>query len=152
MTRILVGLVFIVGMTGCATTHNKTTQDQVQTRVVELEKKLEEKDAEIVDLQYEVKDLSSRVDAARTPAVAEPPMAVPPAVAPKGGDDIVRVAAAPDKVQAALKAAGVYNGRVDGKIGPATKAAIVAFQKSQGLTADGVVGRKTWDALKTYLK
>ena len=30
--------------------------------VVELEKKLEEKDSEIVDLQYEVKDLSSKVE------------------------------------------------------------------------------------------
>ena len=151
--RIFFGLAFIVGMAGCASTQNKTSQDQVQTRVVDLEKKLEEKDAEIVDLQYAVKDLSSRVDASKASAVAEPPMAAGSADAAKNSaNDIIRVAAAPEKVQAALKAAGVYNGKVDGRIGPATKAAVVEFQKSQGLKADGVVGRKTWDALKTYLK
>ncbi len=152
--RILFGLLFIFGVTGCATTKNKATQqDQVQTRVTELEKKVEEKDAEIVDLQYAVKDLSSRVDAAKASAVAEPPMAAgSAAVVKNSGNDIIHVAAAPEKVQAALKAAGVYNGKVDGRIGPATKAAVVAFQQAQGLKADGVVGRKTWDALKTYLK
>ena len=156
--RILFGLLLIVGVTGCATTQNKATQqDQVQTRVTELEKKIEEKDAEIVDLQYAVKDLSSRLDASKASAVAEPPMAPPEPsgnaiVVKGGGNDIIHVAVAPEKIQAALKAAGVYNGKVDGKVGPATRAAIVEFQQSQGLKADGVVGRRTWDALKTYLK
>ena len=155
--RILFGLLLIVGVTGCATTQNKATQqDQVQTRVTELEKKIEEKDAEIVDLQYAVKDLSSRVDAVKASAMAEPPMAPESAdTVVRGGsngNDMIRVAAAPEKVQAALKAAGVYNGKVDGRIGPATRAAVVAFQRSQGLKADGIVGRRTWDALKTYLK
>ena len=152
--RIIFGFLFVLGVSGCATTQNKASQqEQMQTRVVELEKKLEEKDAEIVDLQYAVKDLSSRVDASKAPAVAEP--SVPAAgsvVVVKGGNNIIRVAADPEKVQAALKAAGFYNGKVDGKIGAGTRAAVIEFQKSQGLNADGVIGRKTWDALKTYLK
>ena len=149
--RILFGFLFVLGVSGCATTRNKASQqDQMQTRVVELEKKLEEKDAEIVDLQYAVKDLSSRVDASKAPAVAVVPAAE--SVAVKGGNDIIRVAVAPEKIQAALKAAGFYNGKVDGKIGAGTKAAIVQFQRSQGLNADGVVGPKTWDVLKTYLQ
>lgn len=36
---------------------------------------------------------------------------------------------------------------IDGKFGAKTEAAVKAFQKAHGLTADGVVGRKTWAAL-----
>jgi LysM repeat protein len=35
----------------------------------------------------------------------------------------------------------------DGIFGSVTQQAVVAFQKSAGLTGDGIVGRKTWDAL-----
>ncbi len=55
-------------------------------------------------------------------------------------------------IQKALKGAGYYQGTVDGKIGPATKDAVKAFQKDHGLEADGVVGRRTWDKLKVYLE
>ena len=56
------------------------------------------------------------------------------------------------QVQAALKNAGFYKGEVDGKEGPQTKRAIKAFQRARGLNPDGVVGPKTWEELKKYLK
>ena len=36
---------------------------------------------------------------------------------------------------------------IDGEFGPATRAAVIAFQKQSGLTASGVVDRPTWKAL-----
>ncbi len=55
------------------------------------------------------------------------------------------------QIQTALKNAGLYNGNIDGKIGPASKNAIEAFQKNSGLKVDGKVGPKTWAALEAYL-
>ena len=48
----------------------KTQNEQIESRVTELEKNLQAKDAQIVDLQYQVKDLSSKIDAIK-PAESE---------------------------------------------------------------------------------
>ena len=55
------------------------------------------------------------------------------------------------KIQTALRNAGLYQGNIDGKIGPATKKAIMEFQTAHNLKADGKVGPKTWAALDPYL-
>jgi len=55
------------------------------------------------------------------------------------------------EIQTALVNAGYKPGPVDGKLGPRTKTAIIAFQKDMGLKADGVVGRKTWGKLGIHL-
>ena len=47
----------------------------------------------------------------------------------------------PNATRLVQKAVGV---EVDGKCGKNTKAAIIAYQKAHGLTADGCVGIKTW--------
>ncbi len=51
------------------------------------------------------------------------------------------------EVQRRLKRWGYYTGSVDGVFGSGTKKAVVAFQKKNGLTADGIVGRSTLAAL-----
>ena len=159
--KLLIVFMLALSFSGCATTQMKTQNEQIQSRLTDLEKNLQAKDAEIVDLQYQVKDLSSKLDTAKP---TESDQVSPESstggdqaesVKPSEGLDksqIIRVKVNPEKIQRALKSAGVYTGPVDGRIGPGTKEAIVEFQKSHGLKADGVLGRKTWDELKVYLK
>lgn len=47
-------------------------------------------------------------------------------------------------VQVVLKNLGFYTGAIDGFYGPKTEAAVIAFQKSEGINADGVVGPVTF--------
>ncbi len=47
------------------------------------------------------------------------------------------------RIQKKLKELGFYGGAVDGIYGSATKKAVTAFQKSCGITADGIAGPKT---------
>lgn len=51
------------------------------------------------------------------------------------------------EVQRRLKQWGYYNGSIDGVFGSGTKNAVILFQKKNGLTADGVVGKETYKAL-----
>ncbi|MFA4927607.1 MAG: peptidoglycan DD-metalloendopeptidase family protein [Patulibacter sp.] len=46
-------------------------------------------------------------------------------------------------LQVAMKAVGLYTGRVDGVTGPRTLRAVVRFQRGKKLTADGVAGPRT---------
>ena len=51
------------------------------------------------------------------------------------------------EMQRRLKQWGYYKGSVDGVFGSGTRAAVIAFQKKNGLTPDGVVGKATYKAL-----
>ena len=59
------------------------------------------------------------------------------------------------ELQRLLAAQGVYRGEIDNDFGELTRAAVVAFQK-RTFTApgdhDGVVGDKTWAALRAAVK
>lgn len=50
-------------------------------------------------------------------------------------------------VQTKLKQWGYYTGSVDGIFGPKTKEAVKYFQRKNGLTVDGIVGKKTAAAM-----
>ncbi len=52
------------------------------------------------------------------------------------------------ELQRRLKAAGFDPGTPDGDFGQKTDTAVRAFQRSQGLTDDGIVGTQTWNALQ----
>jgi peptidoglycan hydrolase-like protein with peptidoglycan-binding domain len=52
------------------------------------------------------------------------------------------------ELQTLLKNKGFNPGPVDGAFGPKTKAAVLSYQRANGLVADGIVGPKTWGKLK----
>lgn len=55
------------------------------------------------------------------------------------------------QVQQKLKNWGYYNGAVDGIFGSGTRKAVMLFQRKNNLTADGIVGSKTLEALGIYV-
>ncbi len=77
--------------------------------------------------------------------------APPPPPRSSSSGSAIRVPVPARTVQAALKEAGFYHGNIDGKVGPQTVSAITAFQRSQGIKADGVVGRVTWQHLQAFV-
>ena len=54
------------------------------------------------------------------------------------------------QIQTKLKNWGYYSGNVDGIYGSATLSAVKYFQRKNGLTADGIAGTKTLQALGIY--
>lgn len=54
------------------------------------------------------------------------------------------------QIQTKLKNWGYYSGNVDGVYGSATLAAVKKFQKKNGLTADGIAGTKTLEAMGIF--
>ncbi len=50
-------------------------------------------------------------------------------------------------IQTALSSKGYYSGNIDGIYGTGTKNAVLAFQRDNGLSADGIAGKQTLKAL-----
>ena len=134
--RILLSVLIAISMAGCATGKKTVKEkDDLQTRVTELEEQLSEKDREIQDLESELENARKYSSGGNYTL-----------------DNYVSYGKMSAKeIQKALKNAGFYKGSIDGKIGKMTKRAVKDFQRSNGLTADGVVGKKTSAALRQYL-
>ncbi|MFC8367305.1 peptidoglycan-binding protein [Streptomyces sp. NPDC057239] len=52
------------------------------------------------------------------------------------------------EAQCLLRRAGVSPGDVDGIFGPLTRRAVKRFQDREGLVVDGIIGQRTWQALR----
>lgn len=130
MLKFLVVFLLALSLIGCATPRVKQTQVQeLQNRIVTLERELSAKDEQIHSLEEELYQRETK------PGRAEARI---PGITPK-------------RIQRALKNTGFYKGPIDGNIGSQTRQAIKEFQKANGLKADGIVGRRTWEKLSKYL-
>lgn len=156
---LALGMVIFL-LSGCISTQSPSSLNQLQIKVAQLERKVQERDAAIETLKTEMQDLSNQVEDiesfAMTESLGDFAVSVPTATI-KSRDNIeedariIRVDVDPKKLQQALKNSGYYKGTIDGKVGSKSKEAIAAFQKDHGLTDDGIVGKRTWAALKVYL-
>lgn len=55
-------------------------------------------------------------------------------------------------LQSWLHKAGFNPGAIDGTYGANTEKAVKEFQKKVGITADGIAGKQTYNALQSYLR
>ena len=132
--KLILTVVLFISLIGCATTKRTTTQassEELQAKINDLEKQLQDKDEQIRALE------------AKTPKVKGTELSIEEV-------DVSKVT--PTQIQTALKKAGYYNDAIDGKIGKKTKDAVKEFQKANGLKADGKVGKQTWAKLQKYLE
>jgi len=145
MKNLVLGLVVVFGVTSFIGCNKKKKEEAADLNGVVTENVVSVTDnsTQNADTTNSVPVVVENASAAASTEVAEPAMAPAP----------VDVKAKPTtkQIQQALKNAGLYNGKVDGNIGPKTKKAIETFQTQNGLKADGKVGRKTWKALSVYL-
>jgi murein L,D-transpeptidase YcbB/YkuD len=153
--RCLMGLMFVVLLTGCATTQKPTAASQLEVRVAEIEDQMDAQDQDVTELKYAVDTLETTVEqmgSGRSVQKSSSDASGLSASSALGSQQILRVPVAAEEVQQALKDAGYYEGAIDGKLGSGSQRAIKAFQKDHGLESDGIVGQKTWTELKSYIK
>ncbi|MDD5195039.1 MAG: peptidoglycan-binding domain-containing protein [Candidatus Omnitrophica bacterium] len=135
--KLLLTVLLVFGLAGCATTGKSKSNSQcqeLQDKLTETESRLQQKDEEVRNLEEELNKVKSEG------------LTVSQEFSSEGAKPTDK------NIQTALKNAGFYNGEIDGKIGKMTMAAIEEFQKSNGLKADGKVGPQTWSKLKKYLE
>lgn len=136
---IVVPSILMLALSGCATTraHKPDPAMDQSRQIVDMQNQLVAKDQEIQDLRYQL-------DSSR--------QALPTTNISIGGNDrfnILRVSGVgASELQRALSRAGYDPGPIDGKLGTKTRSAVKAFQRAHGLKADGVVGERTWSALR----
>ena len=80
------------------------------------------------------------------PGVPPPPTAPPTSPTPDAADEMLRIGdsgPAVLEIQQRLSDLGFWLGEIDGHYGQLTRQAVMAFQKAEGLTRDGVAGPRT---------
>ncbi|MFH1189874.1 MAG: peptidoglycan-binding domain-containing protein [Candidatus Omnitrophota bacterium] len=134
-------------ISGCGTSQKKVQSEVtgIKTRVETLESRVEGVESKQADVERMTAEQAQALDELRSVSAPQPGSNI--SVKPREGHRTGRM----KEVQQALKNAGYYDGKVDGVKGKNTKKAIKEFQKTNGLTADGVAGPRTWELLKNHL-
>ncbi len=116
----------------------KTKVDTLESRVESVESKQTESERMVSEQNQVIEEMKSRKEARVSTNITTRQ------TVSTGGRAHTK------EIQACLKNAGFYKGKIDGVKGRSTKKAIKEFQKANGLRADGVVGVKTWEAMNKY--
>jgi murein L,D-transpeptidase YcbB/YkuD len=123
---------------GCATTRPKPAVQDSNAQLASMQTQLQAKDQEIQDLHSQLESQQQSLSNNFSPS------------APRDKYNLLKVPGVSGMdVQRALLRAGYDPGPLDGRPGKKTRAAVKAFQKKNNLTADGVVGERTWTALRS---
>jgi len=154
----LVLIMTVVGfLTGCASTGTQPSAvNQLQIRVAQLETQVDAQDQDIADIKASIGGIGKHIQKTSRPLASVTIPEVKPydklsSTPQADAQGILRVPVDPQKVQKALKAAGYYNGAIDGKLGTGSQSAIRKFQVENELVSDGIIGKRTWARLKEYL-
>ena len=133
--KIVLAIFLAVMVSGCATFKKNAQMQDLEMQVSDLQMQIQQRDERIHSLEDEL--TAAQQKSSKKSEIL-------------GKVDFTK----PDtrSVQKALKAAGFYDGLVDGKLGPKTQAAVREFQKSRGLKEDGVIGRQTWAELSEHIE
>ncbi len=133
-----------MGLAGCATSGTQKIQEnqQLKARIVQLESEIQKREEQKNQLETQLEEeRRSKENIERKLGYVKAGGAIKDFESPS----------TIKKIQTALKNAGYEVGPIDGKMGRKTKDAIKDFQRENGLTADGIVGQKTWAKLSKYL-
>lgn len=144
--KMLCGLViFFVAFAvcGCASTQKKTDEEikTIKSKVDTLETRVEGMETKQAEVERAASEHAQAIEELKTTAVKT--NFSPRTSVGKGKEHI-------KDIQTCLKNAGYYTGAIDGIKGGQTVKATKEFQKANGLAADGVVGKKTWELLSKY--
>ncbi|MDP8212499.1 MAG: peptidoglycan-binding domain-containing protein [Candidatus Zapsychrus exili] len=167
--RLFLCFIIVLSFSGCFTTTQQNAESvyylpKIQRRIVAIEGELQEKDREIDELKDIVEELRVKAGVSKKeelpkkdkvsiekPTVVEVSTSYESFKKEPTKKGIVLVTASLKDIQKALQNAGYYYGTIDGNIGTQTKQAIKDFQSDHGLKSDGIVGKKTWSQLESYL-
>ena len=135
-------LASLVLTAGCASTKARKAVDSPsdpQAQITQLQGELAAKDQQIQELQYQLQSSQTSIQSPSNFSGAK-----------TSTSSYIRVSGVSvEDVQKALMQAGFDPGPVDGRIGKKTKSAIKEFQRRHHLTADGIVGERTWSYLRS---
>lgn len=139
----LLTVLFFVAFTfsGCITANKNLGSSKLQTKISDLETRMQKLEKGQVQLEKIIVDQISLQE-----EIADKLEHTKESDIKKG---VVKTPSKKD-IQIALKNAGFYTGDIDGKIGAKTRNAIMEFQKQNDLKVDGIVGKSTWEALSQF--
>lgn len=149
--KVLSLIFFVIFSSGCATAHKgqDIQVQQFQNRINNLEAELQRKNQKLSTLEAELHRRGEEI--IELEEELEKTKVSTSSSTLRGQRENALPRLSVRQIQTALKNAGFYKGPIDGKMGPRTKEALKDFQKSNGLTSDGIAGKQTCAKLTMYL-